>query len=411
MHRVPVHASWRERVRPPAGAARLFTVDERDPMSRIRVLTIIPGLAVGGAERQLVGTLTRLNPDLFDLTVCHYSPADTPLVGQLESAGVRTVFFDKFSMPVWGFFRRLRQTVREIAPHIVHTWLYSANFWGRWAAVSCGVKHIVASDRGFVASPHSVNRVSERLLASRSMRLANSRAAARHVEQSFGLSTGDVRVIYNAVQIPDDSPQAGHRAIREALGLSPDEHIVLMVARQDPLKNFPMFIRTAGRVCRSRRGVTFVCIGRCTAPDELSALAAREGIPGRLLFVGHRDDVNRWLSAADVHCLTSWSEGFPNAILEAMAAGLPVITTAFPGVEELIESPSVGEVVPLDDDGALAERIEALLDDPERRASLGTAARELVSRRFTWNAVVAEMERLYCEMVGRAAPDSALRPG
>jgi glycosyltransferase involved in cell wall biosynthesis len=109
--------------------------------------------------------------------------------------------------------------------------------------------------------------------------------------------------------------------------------------------------------------------------------------------------VHRWLLAADVFCLTSNNEGFPNVVLEAMAAGLPVVCTSFTSAREIIPDASLGILTPVGDDLEMARQISLLLDDQGRRMELGRSARQWVGDRFGWSKLVSQMESLYEELV------------
>ena len=152
-------------------------------------------------------------------------------------------------------------------------------------------------------------------------------------------------------------------------------------------------------MCQKRSDVTFVGIGRGEMMDELNALVEALGVTGRVRFVGQKYDIHRWLAAADIFCFTTNYEGFPNAVLEAMLAGLPVVCTTFAGVDEVIASPDMGILVPLNNDKAMAQQIIALLDDPDRRHRLGAAAKSAAIKQFTWEPLVATMESLYSELL------------
>ena len=367
----------------------------------IRILHIIPTLGVGGTERQLAKLLPRLDRRRFRQSVCFYTSSES-FEDSLRAAGIPVTFFDKFSMRPWSFFARLRRVIRETRPDIVHTWLYSANVWGRMAAVSCGVRAIISSDRNMIQAAPLHLRVFERLLAGRTLRTANSRAAAASISEHYGLPGDRIRVIVNAVDEVPHAQRESRGALRRSLGLPEDAAIVLMAARQSAEKNYPMYFRVAARVAERRPGVLFVALGHQFRPREMRDDLARSGAEGSVLLVEQREDVPRWLQAADVFCLTSNREGLPNAVLEAMASGVPVVCTDFESAREVVSGPDVGILVPRDDDAAMAGAILGLLGDEERRLGLGEAGRRHVRKVFGWNRLVEEMEMLY---------ESAARPG
>jgi glycosyltransferase involved in cell wall biosynthesis len=186
--------------------------------------------------------------------------------------------------------------------------------------------------------------------------------------------------------------------LRQELALPADTKLILMVGRLMWPKNYAMFVRTAGRVCGQRGEVVFLAAG--TGPDEsdLRAQVESAALAQRVRFLGFRADVPRLLAAADVFCFTSLSEGFPNAVLEAMFTGLPVVCTSFPSMSELLTDCEQAILVPLDDDAAMASQIVALLDDPDRCRRMGASAQAYVRSRYIWDRTVASMEAVYGEL-------------
>src|ERR1041384_4549746 len=106
--------------------------DQQAPQHKVRIMHILGQLAVGGCEKQLLQLCKRMDPGRYDLTVCWYTRFPQELGDEFAKAGVRLVFLDKFQLPRWKFFFELVRTIRRIQPDIVHTWMYSANAWGRW---------------------------------------------------------------------------------------------------------------------------------------------------------------------------------------------------------------------------------------------------------------------------------------
>jgi len=370
---------------------------------KIKLLHIIGSLGVGGCEKQLLGLCRRMDRNLFDTGLLWYAATPDSMIGEFNKTGIATFFIDKYAMPKARFFLNMRRAIQRFAPDIVHTWLPSAGFWGRTAALSCGIRNIVMSYRvemrSGILETTPAARLAEKLLARRSLILANSRAIAESLERYFSIPQSRVRIIYNAVELPAADPAAARREIRQELGLPPYQRIVLMVARQHKQKNYPLFIKTAAEVCRRRSDVTFVSVGRGDMMDELTGLTEALGVRDSVRFVGIRHDVHRWLAAADVFCFTSDYEGFPNAVLEAMLAGVPVATTAFPGVEEVVTDRITGCIVPRNDEKAMAHTVETLLDDQAFAQLLAKAARDITKERYGWETLLNAMHEVYVSLV------------
>lgn len=368
---------------------------------RLRIVHVIGNLGVGGAEKQLLGLVQRLDRSRFETQIISYSLSEDSLAPQFQEAGAEVIEFDKFAMPVWRFFFRLRRGIRHFAPHVVHTWLYSANVWGRWAAVSLGVRAIIASDRAEVVRCGRVLRASEWLLSGRTLRLANSARVAQSLEVKLRIPASSVRIIRNAVELPPIDIEGARREIRREIGVDDQKKLALMVGRQTWEKNYGVFVRAADAVSAKRDDVIFVAVGRPAGDTRVAEELARAHTPNVVRFVGQRDDVHRWYAAADVFCLTSDTEGFPNVVLEAMWSRCPVICTHFASAGEVISDPSIGVIVPRGDVARLAVAVERLLDDENERHRMGSAARAHVEKHYSWEALVQKMDQLYNECAGR----------
>jgi len=373
---------------------------------KIKVLHVIPHLGIGGCELHLLEFCRRLDKERFSPSIIWYSfarehrEASFSMEQDFIEAGVETLFIDKFSMHALSFFRDLCKAIKQTAPDIVHTWLYSGNFWGRCAALACGVSNIVASYRDELREKKFIIRsyIPEKFLSMKSTLLANSSAVASSITRNFGIPSRKIHIIHNATNSSTCDSTEAKILIRNRLKIPLDHYIIIMVANQSPIKNYPMFLRVAQQVCARNPQAVFVGIGRTDMSSELSSLAEKLGVSNKVIFAGPQSDVSQWLAAADIFCFTSYSEGFPNALLEAMAQGLPAVVSNFNAAGEVIRNNETGIIVPADDDKAMAEQIIKLLDNHGLRLRLGAAGKTYVEKYFTWDILMEKMSLFYSEL-------------
>ena len=358
-----------------------------------RIIHLIGQLETGGCELQLLGLAGRLAEHGHHTIVCSFHGTGGRLGKEFNENGVPTLFLDKSTVGRARFMRSLLSALRFIEPDIVHTWLPDAYFGGAWAARLTGHRFIVASERSEVRKNNAVLSLSARLLGRRRIWTANSEAGAVSLSRHYGVRLDRIRESRNGVQLELPGRVEARRSIRAELGLSDNVSVVLMVASQSPVKNYPMFIRAAARVAKENPATVFVGIGKARN-DKYRELARGIGCRN-VVLLGERKDVTLWYAGADVFCLTSFLEGAPNALLEAMYSGLPVVATSFSSATEIIDDGENGYLVPIDDDRALAERVLGLLDMPNERMALGNAAHRRVLQEFSWDKALEQFESLY----------------
>jgi len=372
-----------------------------------RILIVIGQLGVGGTERHLAQVLPRLRdsglaPSVFALKAggavgAELATRDIPVIacsdrrdgwrGVLQAAAL------------------LRRVVRECRPHVVHFYLPAAYLVGSVATCRQRVKRVMS--RRSLASYQSHYpgvRGFERLLHPRmDAVLANSRAVARELAAE-GVSPQRLGVIYNGVV---DRARAHSRGgTRAVLDLAPDALVCAMIANLIPYKGHADFLDALALVsARLPPDWTVLFAGRDDGIGEaLRARAQRLGIDAHLRWLGAVDDVGPLLAAADIGVLASHEEGFSNAILEGMAAGLPMVVTDVGGNAEAIVDGVCGRVVPARDPAALAAALLELAGDPAARARMGQAARARAATHFTLEACVARYATFYRNLVAGVSP-------
>jgi glycosyltransferase involved in cell wall biosynthesis len=284
---------------------------------------------------------------------------------------------------------RLLMTLRRSGPDLIHTFFPTSNSLGVLIARLAGVRKIVSSrrDMGFNLSKKEVRllKIANRFV---SCIVANSEAAQNCTIALEGVARSKTRVIYNGV-----SPDNFGDSLASRRG---NEQIVGIVANLNrPVKRVDLFIRAAALVSENHSGVNFWIIGDGYLRDELERLARDLGVNSHMTFLGGRKDVGTLLQKMTIGVICSDSESLSNAIMEYMAAGLPVVATDVGGNPELVEHGKTGLTVKADDPYALSKGICELLDDRERAVKMGEAGRRTLQKRFSIEKMIGETREIY----------------
>ena len=335
--------------------------------------------------------IQRLDRDRFDVRVAcfHKEGAWLPRV---EACAPVTAF------PIHGFARpaTLAQAAsfarwcRAQRIAVVQTCDLYANTFALPAAALAGVPGRVGSRRelnpdksaGQIALQRHAYRCAHAVVA-------NSNAAA-HQLASEGVPPSRVSVIPNGVSV---ERFACRRDVRPAT-------TILTVANLRKEKAHEVLLTAAARLTMRHPQLQFLIAGDGPRMGELRAMIESLHLGGHVKLLGHREDVPALLEAADVFVLPSRSEAFPNGAIEAMAAGLPVVASGVGGLLDLIDDQQTGLLVRPDDPFALGDAIEGLILSPARAAALGAAARDEVSRRYSFDRMVRSFEDLYLSQLG-----------
>ena len=383
-------------------------------MERITVVYLIGTLDRGGTEGQLVELVTRLDRRRFRPVVCSLSSGG-PHAEALRAAGipVHVIGFRGFKRGLWTLLFlpriaaelwRLVRLLRVERPAIVHGFLFWAYVIGAFAARAAGVPVVIASRRslGLFKADKRHHLWLERL-ANRWTHLlvANSEAVKQDVMAQERVAGPKIRVVYNGIDTAQSAPPPDP-ALRERLGISPNAPILEVVANLIEYKGHRFFLEACRLVHAARPDARVLLIGEGPCRRELERRTAEIGLEGMVHLLGSRGDVPALLALADLLVLPSLQEGFPNAVLEAMAAGKPVVASRVGGVSEAVIHGSTGLLVPPGDPAALAGAILELLDDPARAAAMGRAGRERTAERFGMARMVEETQEIYEELLHAA---------
>lgn len=379
---------------------------------RIRVARIITRLNVGGPAINAMILTERLDPTRFETSLISGSlgPGEGDML-RLRPGLSRPPTYIPALRRELSPLRDLRAFVgivaalRRCRPDIVHTHLSKAGMLGRVAAKACGVRAVVHTFHGTVFDGYfgpartRVFLAIERVLARMSTRVIAISGRQREELLRLGIARPE-----KIVEIPlglDLAPYAfaERGALRRELCLGSEVPLVGIVARLVPIKRVDVFLAAAARLAERGQDAHFVIAGDGEEGARLRRQAKDLGIEDRTHFLGWRADLRAIYGDLDVVVLTSDSEGTPVSIIEALAAGRPVVATAVGGVPDVLGRSERGLLVPVGDDGAIADALGTLLSEPAMARALASAGREHVYAVHDADSLVRRISALYTELV------------
>ena len=347
------------------------------------VMLLTVGLTVGGTEGQLLELASRFDRRKFHVVVCALK-REGPVADAMRARGVRVVTLNGRGAWDLRVLFRLGRIIRAERPDIIHAFLGHANLAASLVGRPLGVPVIIWSYRDVEVWKTRAHWLVDRMGA----RWADavtccSEAVRQFVLARLGGPESKLVTIHNGVD--PDAFGVSSSASRLRLQLREGEAVIGTVTRLDePKKGLAVLLHALAEVARRAGVPAWQCllVGDGPARDRLERLAAKLGLRDWVVFAGERRDVASVLPALDVFVCPSLYEGFGIAIVEAMAAGRPVIASSVGGIPEIVVHEETGLLVPPGDAPALADAIAALLSRPDLARAMGARGRERVRERF-----------------------------
>jgi len=367
------------------------------------IFLMINSLETGGSERQFAAVASSINRKIFRPYLGCIHQRGT-FLGELGEIPQFRLGGSLYGMQSWRSRIRLARHLRKCDIAIAHAFDFYTNLTLIPAARLAGVPVVIGSQRqlGDLLTP-SQWRAQAAVLRWCDSVVCNSRAAAQRLIE-HGLREDQVVVIGNGL-----APSA-FAETPAAIPRQPGVLRVGMVARMNtPSKNHAAILRVAARLKSKHLTVEFLFIGDGPLRPQLEREAERLAVGRQVRFLGDRFDVPAVLASIDISVLPSASESLSNAILESMAVGLPVVAYRVGGNPELLGDER-GVLVPPEDEEALANSIERLLEDEKLRAELGRKAKQFARENFTLERIRARYEDLYTTLLERRVWHPRVRP-
>jgi glycosyltransferase involved in cell wall biosynthesis len=367
---------------------------------RLDILQVITTIDVGGAEAHVLSLCRGLVAEGHRVHVVYLKGRGT-LHAEFSQLGIHPekIPLERYTQLPACVYRLYRHLERH-RYSVVHTHLLKANFTGAIASHLAGNPRIVASKHN--DEPQLLHPVVARLhrFSSRLDRtvICASRHILEHVVRRGGVERGKCQTVHYGIDDPSEA--AGGSSMRAELRLEDSTAVIACVARLVPRKGHLHLFDALGQVLEQRTDVRLLVVGDGPARDDLERGCRQRGLTQHVLFLGQRLDVPRILRCIDVFVLPSEAEGFGRVILEAMAAGQPVVASRVGGIPEIVVHGETGFLVSPRQPGELAERILALLDDRERAAELGRAGRLRVREHFSMQSMMDQTLAIYRAVAG-----------
>jgi glycosyltransferase involved in cell wall biosynthesis len=357
-----------------------------------RILHLIPNLDRSGTQKQLCLLAAGLGRAGFDAHVC--ALAGGPMVDVLRAAGIEPTILERR----WAIDPRvcwsLNRLVDRLRPDVIHAWRCAANAYGLLAAIGGGIRRFVAAYRSMEPVSSSIRVRIDREIGRRSAGLVANSPGVRDFYVRNGLPDDKFQVIPNAVE-PAAPPTCTRRQILDELRLPEGSRLIGLVGRLLPHKRIKDAIWAADLLKVIRKDVHLLIFGDGPHADRLRTFRDQVRIAGHVHFLGHRTDLPRFYPHFDLLWTTSDCEGQSNAILEAMAAGVPVVASDIPGTRDLVIPQETGVLVAVGNRASFAREAHRLLEDAELARRLGDAGRERARSDFSVEKMVGDYTALY----------------
>jgi len=373
----------------------------------VRIAYCLDTMQIGGTELNAVRTAERMDPSRFEISVISVQP-DGPIADRYRAAGIPVHAYRLKSLYAPDSLRqgvRLMHWLRRERIEILHCHDLYANLfaapWGRMA----GVRAVITSRRWLDCPSNKLLEIANRLVYRVGHHvLANSPAVAKALENMDGVPPAKVITVSNFVGEGAFAPlsAATKTQLRAEFGIPADALVVGCIARLHPVKDHATLLRAVSQLCGAWPQLHLMLVGDGESRADLEGLATQLGISDRVHFTGFLPNEPNFHHVFDISVLTSVSEGFPNALVEAMAAGRPVVATAVGGNVDAVR-PETGFLIPVAAPAELAAAIERLLSDDSLRLRMGAAARDVAQREYHAGSVIPRLEQLYLKLARSTA--------
>jgi glycosyltransferase involved in cell wall biosynthesis len=371
-----------------------------------KVLIIIATDPIGGPGKGVLQLLEHAPADAFEYQLCNFCAENRPLGQFVDEAQRRnlnlSLLKQRFTFDP-HLIIQARRVIRERDINLIQTHGYKANTIGLFLKVLCRLPWMGFA-HGFIEEDRKLrfyNRIERLVLRRANLIVAVSESLKASLTRS-GIAAHKIRVVHNAIDSNEATPQISRNEIRQRYGLTPAHKVIGVIGRLSPEKGQMIFLKAMEKTARGIPGVKALIVGDGPDRAALEAFCRGKGLSDHVLFLGYQKRIADLYQALDLLVLPSLSEGLPNTLLEAMTFGVAVLATTVGGVPEVVQNGN-GMMVPPNDPEALAERMVELLGQDALRHAIGLKGKNSLYPRFAPHTRVRQITGLYEELLSERA--------
>jgi glycosyltransferase involved in cell wall biosynthesis len=369
----------------------------------MKIFFLSTSMGMGGSDSQLLAAAQELRARGHEVLIVSLTPLG-PMGLQAREAGVPTESLEmRRGVPDPRGLVRLIRLVRAWRPDVLHSHMVHANLMARVLRLFVPIPALVSTIHNIYEGGRvrmAAYRLTNALVDH--MTIVSQAAADRFVSEGI-VPKNILTVVPNGVDTDRfrTVPASARESLRDSMGLE-REFVWLAVGRFEVAKDYPNMLRAFATVHQRHPRAVLLLVGRGTLQAESEALAQALGLEEAVRFLGVRQDVPELMSAADAYVMSSAWEGMPMVLLEAAAAGLPIVSTVVGGNDEVVRDQESGFLVPPRDPDGLGMAMARLMELPDAdRRSMGERGREHVRAHYGLSRVVERWEDLYREILAR----------
>lgn len=374
-------------------------------MKRQRVAIITGQLDVGGAERQLYFWLSHLDRNRFEPMVVTLNPSRGDYWEKPIEAVAVPLFREKHRHNRIARLANIFRALRSFRPQLIHGWnLFTSPYAGAVAklvgakgmgSLRDNLRIFNANRREALLTQYLVDGI-----------VVNSRSAASELDSAGKCSRQNIYVVPNGVEPTTMDRTEARGQISKKYGLSDVGVWIGALGRLVPKKRFDLLLQLFASLLRRHPGIHALLVGDGPLWDDLHKKAAELGIFDHVTFIGEDPEARKWLSALDIFCFTSFDEGLPNVVMEAAAAGVPIVSWGTPFVEELFDHSKSSLLVEPGNLSQMEDAVDLLIREPKLREGFGAAGHRHIAQHYSIETFVRKMTAAYEDLIGidSAAP-------